>query len=114
MNSYQMVLHRPVETAGVFGNFVCHRLQTDPLPKTPCLASEAWGFQFCDYRKLLGAGGFGAKAAERGAQVLVRIDRGIVDATLVVQVSAGGPSAHPNVANPLSADHGLARHDGEP
>jgi len=31
MNSYQMVLHRPVETARHFGNF-SHSLQTDPRP----------------------------------------------------------------------------------
>jgi hypothetical protein len=35
MNSYQMVLHRPVETAGVFGNFDCPGLQTDPPPALP-------------------------------------------------------------------------------
>src|ERR1017187_4149977 len=33
MNPYQMVLHRPVETTGDFGNFVCPGLQTDPLPR---------------------------------------------------------------------------------
>src|ERR1035437_2764684 len=32
MNSYQMVLHRPVETARVIGKF-SHSLQIDPLPK---------------------------------------------------------------------------------
>src|ERR1017187_8359475 len=32
MNSYQMVLHRPVETAGVIGNFICPGPQTETLP----------------------------------------------------------------------------------
>jgi hypothetical protein len=34
----QIVLHRPVETAGVFGNFVCPGLQTDPL-STLCFSA---------------------------------------------------------------------------
>ncbi len=33
MNSYQMVLHRPVETTHVLGNFN-HSLQPDPLPES--------------------------------------------------------------------------------
>jgi hypothetical protein len=41
-NSYQMVLHRPVETATVFGNFGCPVVRTAPLPRgllLLCLAS---------------------------------------------------------------------------
>src|SRR5258707_12702377 len=51
---------------------------------------------------------FAAQVRQRGPQILVRIDRRVANADLVVQVRACGAAAVPDVADHLAADYGLA------
>jgi hypothetical protein len=63
MNSYQMVLHRPVETAGLFGNF-----ETDVSKQRPSIAESI--LTMGQYREV----GFSGVTA-KDPQVIPRSDR---------------------------------------
>src|SRR5258707_3095968 len=54
---------------------------------------------------------FAAQVRQGGPQILVRIDRRVADADLVVQVRACGAAAVPHVADHLAADHRLPSND---
>src|SRR5579863_5641864 len=56
---------------------------------------------------VLASSGEAAGVGDRHAQVFVGIDRRIVDADFVVEVRASGASAFANVADDVTAMHGL-------
>lgn len=53
-----------------------------------------------------------AEVGHRGAEIFVGVDGGVADADLVVEVIACGASAVADIAYDLSANDGLAGHDG--
>ena len=60
--------------------------------------------------RTLVAGDGGTEVRERGAQIFVGVDRGVVDADFVVEVRACGATGAAYVADDLAAGDRLARH----
>src|SRR5438309_7660759 len=54
-----------------------------------------------------------ARVGDGGSEILVRVDGGVADTNLVVEVRTGGAAAHADISDDLASDHGLAVHDGE-
>ena len=61
----------------------------------------------------LAAGGEAAIVGDGDAEILVGIDRGVVDAHFVVEVGTGRASAGPNIADYVAAVDVLSRSDGK-
>src|ERR1700739_493245 len=63
--------------------------------------------------RILAAGGEAAAMGDRNAEILIGVDRDVVDANFVVKMGTGGAAALADIADHVAAVHALSRGHGE-